>query len=442
MEDNTTSFVYAIQSTGLKLIKLGSSIDPEKRLRGLQTGSPEELEIIACWFGTAEDEHALQDQLVASRTLGEWFYPSEAVMYEIKSRNIGDFSASPGKMRIIISDSQVVEYAIRCRNGNDSPNGDQRGTKAISTIISQAEYFKTVLPSSHANVAQKMINYAKGVLLDFELTEAKIGELEEENRTLAGKPNQQRGRLRGDISCDFCGKEQSVVKKLVAGPDCYVCNECIDICNEIIADDKRAEQKTAKLKGHRNAYLIKNGEKIYCYTGRSKKEVLDYFFQDRVLNDGMCSIIAILQMPDDRKFGETTYRERADAKHGFAGEASGLSPATEEDLLFHLDSFRGKPTAKESDLQKELEWTKGEIEKSRNAFSDTQTKTFEYYEKLWNEYQWTLDQHKTEKQRLRFAMLIGGLLVISLGIWLGAMLNAQYTMKYQSAIAQPEAVPK
>ncbi len=41
--------------------------------------------------------------------------------------------------------------------------------------------------------------------------------------------------------CSFCGKLQSQVKKLIAGPDVYICNECIGICVEIIDDDKQAE---------------------------------------------------------------------------------------------------------------------------------------------------------------------------------------------------------
>lgn len=39
------------------------------------------------------------------------------------------------------------------------------------------------------------------------------------------------------LTCSFCGKSQEVVKKLVAGPDVYICDECIELCNEIIADE-------------------------------------------------------------------------------------------------------------------------------------------------------------------------------------------------------------
>lgn len=39
------------------------------------------------------------------------------------------------------------------------------------------------------------------------------------------------------LKCSFCGKGQDEVKKLIAGPTVYICNECIELCNEIIADE-------------------------------------------------------------------------------------------------------------------------------------------------------------------------------------------------------------
>jgi len=41
-----------------------------------------------------------------------------------------------------------------------------------------------------------------------------------------------------DLSCSFCGKNQKEVKKLIAGPQTYICNECVDLCTEIIEDEK------------------------------------------------------------------------------------------------------------------------------------------------------------------------------------------------------------
>ncbi len=48
------------------------------------------------------------------------------------------------------------------------------------------------------------------------------------------------------LCCSFCGKSQNDVRKLIAGPGVYVCNECIDICNEIINDDEQTETATTR----------------------------------------------------------------------------------------------------------------------------------------------------------------------------------------------------
>ena len=39
------------------------------------------------------------------------------------------------------------------------------------------------------------------------------------------------------LTCSFCGKSQKEVKKLVAGPNVYICEECIGLCNDIIAEE-------------------------------------------------------------------------------------------------------------------------------------------------------------------------------------------------------------
>lgn len=42
---------------------------------------------------------------------------------------------------------------------------------------------------------------------------------------------------KGQLKCSFCGKVQEQVKRLVAGPGVYICDECIELCNEIIEDE-------------------------------------------------------------------------------------------------------------------------------------------------------------------------------------------------------------
>lgn len=49
----------------------------------------------------------------------------------------------------------------------------------------------------------------------------------------------------GTLLCSFCGKSQKEVKKLIAGPGVYICDECIELCNDIIAEEREREE-TAK----------------------------------------------------------------------------------------------------------------------------------------------------------------------------------------------------
>lgn len=50
----------------------------------------------------------------------------------------------------------------------------------------------------------------------------------------------------GPVTCSFCGKSQDQVKKIVAGPGVYICNECIDLCKEII-DEEFAEDAASQV---------------------------------------------------------------------------------------------------------------------------------------------------------------------------------------------------
>lgn len=51
----------------------------------------------------------------------------------------------------------------------------------------------------------------------------------------------RRDSKEGKLYCSFCGKSQKEVRKLIAGPTVYICNECIELCNEIIADEEAKE---------------------------------------------------------------------------------------------------------------------------------------------------------------------------------------------------------
>ena len=66
------------------------------------------------------------------------------------------------------------------------------------------------------------------------------------------------------LKCSFCGKTQEQVKRLIAGPGVYICDECIDLCSEIIADefqetvdfDPKSIPKPAEIKEYLDSYVI------------------------------------------------------------------------------------------------------------------------------------------------------------------------------------------
>jgi len=53
------------------------------------------------------------------------------------------------------------------------------------------------------------------------------------NRKKTGSPT--------DLACSFCGKSQVDVQRLIAGPNVYICDECVGLCNDIIAQEHATE---------------------------------------------------------------------------------------------------------------------------------------------------------------------------------------------------------
>jgi ATP-dependent Clp protease ATP-binding subunit ClpX len=66
------------------------------------------------------------------------------------------------------------------------------------------------------------------------------------------------------LRCSFCGKSQHEVRKLIAGPTVYICNECVEVCLDIIAEDRVHEAKSRQqilpkpheIKAHLDEYVI------------------------------------------------------------------------------------------------------------------------------------------------------------------------------------------
>jgi len=77
-----------------------------------------------------------------------------------------------------------------------------------------------------------------------------------------------------NLSCSFCGKSQREVKKLIAGPTVYICDECIELCNDIIAEETSKQDMLKTKAGVPKPYEIKKILDEYVIGQERAKRVL------------------------------------------------------------------------------------------------------------------------------------------------------------------------
>lgn len=89
----------------------------------------------------------------------------------------------------------------------------------------------------------------------------------------------------GDLlKCSFCGKSQKQVKKLIAGPGVYICDECIDLCNEIIEEElaETSEVRWEELPKPREIYEFLEGYVVGQEAAKKALSVAVYNHYKRV----------------------------------------------------------------------------------------------------------------------------------------------------------------
>ena len=79
----------------------------------------------------------------------------------------------------------------------------------------------------------------------------------------------------GNLVCSFCGKSQDEVRKLIAGPTVYICDECIDLCNDIIAEECDHEEALASSSSVPKPAEIKRVLDQYVIGQERAKKILD-----------------------------------------------------------------------------------------------------------------------------------------------------------------------
>jgi hypothetical protein len=141
----------------------------------------------------------------------------------------------------------------------------------------------------------------------------------------AAREHVERRRTRRRLLiCNFCSKLDIQVQKLIAGPDeTYICNECVDVCNQILRDEEDREA----IEDPRFSFLIQSA-KDYVYSAKSKRHALQLWLKDYCPQGDGVSNLSIKPLPptgpfelhhnDEAKTVESkTYQEWADSKEGF-----------------------------------------------------------------------------------------------------------------------------
>ena len=87
------------------------------------------------------------------------------------------------------------------------------------------------------------------------------------------------------LNCSFCGKEQAKVKKLIAGPNIYICNECVDLCNDIlIEEEKVTETQSPQISKPKEIFSYLNEIIVGQDDAKKKLSVAVYNHYKRVFN--------------------------------------------------------------------------------------------------------------------------------------------------------------
>lgn len=73
------------------------------------------------------------------------------------------------------------------------------------------------------------------------------------------------------LYCSFCGKSQHEVRKLIAGPSVYICDECVDLCNDIIREEIKEVAPHRERSALPTPHEIRHHRRLCHWSGAGEK---------------------------------------------------------------------------------------------------------------------------------------------------------------------------
>jgi hypothetical protein len=146
---------------------------------------------------------------------------------------------------------------------------DFRDAKAMARSLREALKAKSV----EATHSESLEYIAKAFGLDsWNVLSAKIDAAERRDAA-DGKGTSADTPPLKTLYCSFCGKSQHHVRKLVAGPAVFICDECIELCTDFVDDPLRDEELTLLKEAHAERARTMSTEDLAHYVERGRKGV-------------------------------------------------------------------------------------------------------------------------------------------------------------------------
>src|SRR5215470_17668102 len=147
---------------------------------------------------------------------------------------------------------------------------DFRDAKAMAHTLRDALKAKAV-ETTHSECLEliaKAFGHENWNILSAKIDAARSGAPDGRALSPAGTTD---SRPSNTLYCSFCGKSQHDVRKLIAGPTVFICDECVELCNDVI-ENEEILHLFAEVEGGNQAYLADTGQ-LMSDVERAKKHV-------------------------------------------------------------------------------------------------------------------------------------------------------------------------